>query len=96
MFTEENTKWQRLFTLQRDNIKKIRIKELNVFEGLGRIKADEVISGDICALVGIEGFEIGDTITRFRETRTTRSIAIDESTMSMLFTINNLHFWSRW
>ena len=75
------------------SIKKIRIKELNVFEGLGRIKADEVISGDICALVGIEGFEIGDTITDLEKPEPLDPIAIDEPTMSMLFTINNSPFF---
>ena len=77
------------------SIKKIRIKELNVFEGLGRIKADEVISGDICALVGIDGFEIGDTITDLEKPEPLDPIAIDEPTMSMLFTINNSPFFGQ-
>ena len=77
------------------SIKKIRIKELNVFEGLGRIKADEVISGDICALVGIDGFEIGDTITDLEKPEPLDPIAIDETTMSMLFTINNSPFFGQ-
>ena len=77
------------------SIKKIRIKELNVFEGLGRSKADEVTSGDICALVGIEGFEIGDSITDLEKPEPLDPIAIDEPTMSMLFTINNSPFYGQ-
>ena len=77
------------------SIKKIRIKELNVFEGLGRLKTEEVISGDICALVGIEGFEIGDTITDLEKPEPLDPIAIDEPTMSMLFTINNSPFFGQ-
>ena len=76
-------------------IKKIRIKELNVFEGLGRIKSDEVKSGDICALIGVEGFEIGDTITDYENPDPLPTIAIDEPTMSMLFTINNSPFFGQ-
>ena len=76
-------------------IKKVRIKELDVFEGLGRIKTEEVRSGDICALVGIEGFEIGDTITDFLNPEPLPTIAIDEPTMSMLFTINNSPFFGQ-
>ncbi|NLD22685.1 MAG: translational GTPase TypA [Bacteroidales bacterium] len=77
------------------SIKKIRIKELDVFEGLGRVKTEEVISGDICALVGIEGFEIGDTITDLEKPEPLDPIAIDEPTMSMLFTINNSPFFGQ-
>ncbi|MBF6598059.1 MAG: translational GTPase TypA [Fermentimonas sp.] len=77
------------------SIKKIRIKELNVFEGLGRLKTEEVLSGDICALVGIEGFEIGDTITDIEKPEPLDPIAIDEPTMSMLFTINNSPFFGQ-
>ena len=77
------------------SIKKIRIKELDVFEGLGRTKADEVSSGDICALVGIEDFEIGDTITDVDNPEPLDPIAIDEPTMSMLFTINNSPFFGQ-
>ena len=76
-------------------IKKVRIKELDVFEGLGRIKTDEVKSGDICALIGIEGFEIGDTITDYENPEPLPTIAIDEPTMSMLFTINNSPFFGQ-
>lgn len=76
-------------------IKKVRIKELDVFEGLGRIKTDEVKSGDICALIGIEGFEIGDTITDYENPEPLPTIAIDEPTMSMLFTINTSPFFGQ-
>ncbi len=71
------------------SIVKTRIKELDVFEGLGRTKVDEVSSGDICALIGIESFDIGDTITDLENPEPLDPIAIDEPTMSMLFTINN-------
>ncbi|HBB01092.1 MAG: GTP-binding protein TypA [Bacteroidetes bacterium GWD2_45_23] len=77
------------------SIKKTRIKELNVFEGLGRLKVDEVTSGDICALIGIEGFEIGDSITDLEKPEPLDPIAIDEPTMSMLFTINNSPFYGQ-
>ena len=77
------------------SIKKTRIKELNVFEGLGRSKVDEVTSGDICALIGIEGFEIGDSITDLEKPEPLDPIAIDEPTMSMLFTINNSPFYGQ-
>ncbi len=76
-------------------IKKVRIKELDVFEGLGRTKVDEVVSGDICALIGIDGFEIGDTITDWENPEPLDPIAIDEPTMSMLFTINNSPFFGK-
>ncbi len=76
-------------------IHKIRIKELNVFEGLGRTKATEVSSGDICALIGVEGFEIGDTIADLDKPEPLDPIAIDEPTMSMLFTINNSPFFGK-
>ncbi len=76
-------------------IKKVRIKELNVFEGLGRAKVTEVVSGDICALIGIDGFEIGDTITDWEKPEPLDPIAIDEPTMSMLFTINNSPFFGK-
>lgn len=77
------------------NIKRIRIKELDIFEGLGRTKVNEVNSGDICALIGIEGFEIGDTITDIDKPEPLDPIAIDEPTMSMLFTINNSPFFGQ-
>ncbi|WP_411273503.1 translational GTPase TypA [Daejeonella sp.] len=70
-------------------IQKSRIKELYTFEGLGKVKVQEVSSGDICAVVGIEGFDIGDTIADFEKPEQLAVIKIDEPTMNMLFTINN-------
>ena len=72
-----------------------KIKELNVFEGLGRAKVESVKSGDICAIIGIEGFEIGETIADAAEPEALPTIAIDEPTMSMLFTINNSPFFGK-
>jgi len=72
-----------------------RIKELHTFEGMGRKKVSEVSSGDICALVGIEGFEIGDTIADAEHPEPLPRIAIDEPTMSMTFTINDSPFFGR-
>lgn len=74
---------------------KMRIKELNVFEGLGRTKVTEVSSGDICAVIGIEGFEIGETIADAGQPEALDAIAVDEPTMSMLFTINNSPFYGK-
>ncbi|OAB28971.1 GTP-binding protein [Flavobacterium fryxellicola] len=74
---------------------KSRIKELHTFEGLGRKKVQEVIAGDICAIIGVEGFEIGDTIADFENPEALKSIAIDEPTMSMLFTINDSPFFGK-
>ena len=74
---------------------KSRIKEIDVFEGLGRTKVRSVQSGDICAVVGIEGFEIGETIADAQEPEALPTIAIDEPTMSMLFTINNSPFFGK-
>ena len=72
-----------------------RIKELHVFEGMGRKKVQSVSSGDICALVGIEGFEIGDTVADLNNPEPLPRIAIDEPTMSMTFTINDSPFFGR-
>lgn len=77
------------------SILKSKIKELHTFEGLGRKKVDEVLAGDICALVGLEGFEIGDTIADFENPEALETIAIDEPTMSMLFTINDSPFFGK-
>lgn len=77
------------------SVHKVRIKELDLFEGLGRIKADSASSGDICALIGIEGFEIGDSITDLAKPEPLDTIAIDEPTMSMLFTINDSPFFGQ-
>ena len=74
---------------------KSKIKELNTFEGLGRKKVESVSSGDICAIIGIEGFEIGDTICDFENPEPLPPIAIDEPTMSMLFTINDSPFFGK-
>ena len=74
---------------------KTRIKEIHVFEGMGQKKVDEVHSGDICAIVGLERFEIGDTICDFENPEPLPPIAIDEPTMSMLFTINDSPFFGR-
>ncbi len=77
------------------SITKGRIKELYVFEGLGKRKVDSVVSGDICAINGIENFEIGDTFTDFENPEALPSINVDEPTMSMLFTINDSPFFGR-
>ena len=74
---------------------KTRIKDLMVFEGLEKRKVDEVQAGEICALVGIEGFEIGDSICDFENPEPLEPIAIDEPTMSMLFTINDSPFFGK-
>jgi len=74
---------------------KSKIKEVHVFEGLGRAKATEVNSGDICALIGIEGFDIGDSICDLENPEPLTPIAIDEPTMSMLFTINDSPFFGK-
>ncbi|HLO73532.1 MAG TPA: translational GTPase TypA [Flavobacterium sp.] len=76
-------------------ISKSKIKELHIFEGLGRRKVEEVVAGDICAIVGLEGFEIGDTVADFENPEALTSIAIDEPTMSMLFTINDSPFFGK-
>lgn len=74
---------------------KSRIKELHTFTGLGRTKTKEVSSGDICALVGIEGFEIGDSVCDIQNPEPLKPIAIDEPTMSMVFTINDSPFFGK-
>lgn len=74
---------------------KSKIKELFVFEGFGRLKVTEVQAGDICALTGIEGFEIGDSICNAENPEPMQTIAIDEPTMSMLFTINDSPFFGK-
>lgn len=76
-------------------IQKSRIKELFVFEGLGKVKVTEVQTGDICAFTGIEGFEIGDTVADFENPEAMPTMKIDEPTMSMLFTINNSPFFGK-
>jgi GTP-binding protein len=77
------------------SIQKGRIKELYVFEGLGKRKVETVKSGDICAINGIEDFEIGDTFSDFENPEALPAIAVDEPTMSMLFTINDSPFFGK-
>lgn len=76
-------------------IEKGRIKDLMVFEGLEKVKSNEVKSGDLCALVGIDGFEIGDTVADAEHPEALPPIAVDEPTMSMLFTINDSPFFGK-
>ena len=78
-----------------DVVQKQKIKQLMVFEGLGKTNVDEARCGDICALVGIDGFEIGDTIADYENPEALPPIAIDEPSMSMLFTINNSPFFGK-
>ena len=75
--------------------KKVRIKELHVFEGMGKVQVKKARSGDICSIVGIEDFEIGDTIADIEAPEELPRIAIDKPTMSMLFTINNSPFFGK-
>ena len=85
---------QQISLVKRDGeIKKSRIKELYLFEGLGKSKVDEVKAGDLCAIVGLEGFEIGDTVADIESPEALPTIKIDEPTMSMLFTINDSPFF---
>lgn len=72
-----------------------KIKELNTFEGLGRAKAESVSSGDICAIIGLDSFEIGETVADASAPEPLTSIRVDEPTMSMLFTINNSPFFGK-
>jgi GTP-binding protein len=76
-------------------IVKAKIKDLYVFEGFEKLKVEEVKAGEICALVGLEGFDIGDTVADPEKPEAMKSIAIDEPTMSMLFTINNSPFYGK-
>ncbi|MFB9054897.1 translational GTPase TypA [Formosa undariae] len=87
---------QNISLVKRDgSVVKNKIKELHVFEGVGRLKVEEVQTGDICAIVGLEGFEIGDTVADFENPEGLKTIAIDEPTMSMLFTINDSPFFGK-
>ncbi len=74
---------------------KTKIKELHTFEGMGHVKTDAVSSGDICAVIGLDHFEIGDTICDYEQPEALPTIAIDEPTMSMLFTINDSPFFGK-
>jgi len=87
---------QQVTLVKRDGSKvKSRIKELFVFEGFGKVKVEEVSSGEICAITGIEGFEIGDTIADLENPEALPTIKIDEPTMSMTFTINDSPFFGK-
>ncbi len=77
------------------SVKKVKIKELQTFEGLGKQKVAEVQCGDICAVTGLEEFEIGDTLTDAENPEALERIAVDEPTMNMLFTINNSPFFGK-
>ncbi|WP_207896661.1 translational GTPase TypA [Flaviaesturariibacter flavus] len=76
-------------------VKKQRVRELYVFEGMGKKKVAEVVAGDLCAVVGIEGFNIGDTLADFDNPEALPTISIDEPTMNMMFSINNSPFFGR-
>lgn len=90
---EENKDY---FLCKKDGVmKKVRVKELYVFEGLGRAKVNKIRSGDLCAVVGMEDFDIGDSITDMNEPEALPRIEVDEPTMSMLFTINNSPFFGK-
>ena len=80
---------------QKDGNKKVRVKELFEFKGLGKSPVENINSGDICAIVGLDDFEIGDTITDQENPTALPRIKIDEPTMSMLFTINNSPFFGK-
>lgn len=88
---------QQVALMKRDGVTvvKARVKEVYVFEGFEKQKSEEVRAGEICALVGLEGFEIGDTVSDVENQQALKSIAIDEPTMSMLFTINNSPFYGK-
>tara|TARA_Y100000782_G_C10187624_1_gene267728 strand:+ start:6067 stop:7863 length:1797 start_codon:yes stop_codon:yes gene_type:complete len=77
------------------SVVKSRVKELFTFDGLGRLKVEEVEAGDLCAVTGVEGFEIGDTIADFENPEGMKNIPIDEPTMSMTFTVNNSPFFGK-
>jgi GTP-binding protein len=87
---------QQVALVKRDgSITKTRIKEAYIFEGFDKKKVEEVKAGEICALVGLEGFEIGDTVADLEKPEALKAISIDEPTMSMLFTINNSPFYAK-
>ncbi|MDH4298202.1 MAG: translational GTPase TypA [Cyclobacteriaceae bacterium] len=87
---------QQIVLVKRDGkISKTRIKEVYIFEGFDKKKVEQVNAGEICALVGLEGFEIGDTVADVEKPEALKSISIDEPTMSMLFTINNSPFYAK-
>ncbi|MGB4772005.1 MAG: translational GTPase TypA [Chitinophagaceae bacterium] len=87
---------QTIALMQADgSIKRQKVKELYVFEGMGKRKVTEVIAGDLCAVVGLEEFNIGDTIADFENPEALPVISVDEPTMSMMFSINNSPFFGR-
>src|SRR5678809_1049545 len=87
---------QQIALMQTDgSIKKLKVKELYVFEGMGKKKVTEVIAGDLCAVVGLEDFNIGDTIADSENPEALPTISVDEPTMNMLFGINNSPFFGR-
>ncbi len=86
---------QSIALMQQDSIKKLRVKELYVFEGMGKKKVAEVVAGDLCAVVGLDDFNIGDTIADMENPEALPLISVDEPTMSMLFSINNSPFFGR-
>ena len=95
VFQGEIQKGEEYTLCQKKNNKKVRIKELFEFQGLGKNPVDAILSGDICAIVGLDDFEIGDTITNLETPEPLPRIIIDEPTMSMLFTINNSPFFGK-
>ncbi len=86
---------QTIALMQVDGVKRLKIKELYTFMGMGKKKATEVFAGDICAVVGLEDFNIGDTISDFETQEALPVISVDEPTMSMLFGINTSPFFGR-
>jgi GTP-binding protein len=86
---------QPISLVQADTIRKTRARELYVFEGMGKKKVSEVLAGDLCAVVGIEDFNIGDTIADFENPEGLPTISVDEPTMSMMFGINNSPFYGK-
>jgi GTP-binding protein len=96
LFRGELKAGQQVALIKRDGtIQKSRIKELYLFEGMGKVKVETVQPGDICALVGLEGFEIGDTVADVDNPEAMSPITIDEPTMSMVFTINDSPFFGK-
>src|SRR5579871_2025873 len=86
---------QTIALMQADGVKRMKVKELYTFMGMGKKKAEEVFAGDICAVVGLENFNIGDTISDFETQEALPVISVDEPTMSMLFGINTSPFFGR-
>lgn len=90
------TSGQNVSLVKRDSsITKTKVKELYYFDGFEKVKTNEILAGDICAIVGLEGFEIGDTVADFENPEALATIAVDEPTMSMLFTINDSPFFGK-